>query len=167
LIWQHYKQAAFTHKYKTMKQFISLVFLLLFLAKYGLQAQTTATDLEAAKQEIRQNNLLFSQAFTKGDSSAIVGFYHSEAKIYPPNMGALNQRSEMGHMVTAIPGMGVKGVTLISTEVLGSGDLMIETGTYEMTDGTKAMETGKYMVVWKKENGKYKMYRDIWNSNLP
>ena len=71
----------------------------------------------------------------------------------------------MGSMITAIPSMGIKGITLTSTEFLGTGDVVVESGTYEMSDGTKAVDTGKYMVVWKKENGKYKMYRDIWNSN--
>lgn len=149
-----------------MKQLLLLSLVTLFLTTTSLQAQTaTAKELDAAKSEIRQSNLLFNQAFAKGDSAAMVALYHSEAKIYPPNMNTLNQRNEMGHMVTAIPGMGVKGITLTSTDVFGSGDTVVETGTYEMSDGTKAIDNGKYMVVWKKENGKYKMYRDIWNSN--
>ena len=143
-----------------------LLALSFLLATPRLHSQTAAPmNLETVKGEIKQANLLFNQAFAKGDSAAMVALYHSEAKIYPPNMPAMNQRSEMGHMVTAVPGMGIKGVTLTSTEVFGSGDMVVEMGTYEMTDGTKAVDNGKYMVVWKKENGKYKMYRDIWNSD--
>jgi ketosteroid isomerase-like protein len=149
-----------------MKQLLLLLGLFFLMANTRLHAQTAAPmNLETVKGEIKQANLLFNQAFAKGDSAAMVALYHSEAKIYPPNMAAMNQRSEMGHMVTAIPGMGIKGITLTSTEVFGSGDIVVEMGTYEMTDGTKAVDNGKYMVVWKKENGKYKMYRDIWNSD--
>lgn len=150
-----------------MKQ-ILLCCLLWLSVNQLLHAQASSTmDLEAAKSEINKSNILFGQAFTKGDSMAVAGLYHSEAKIYPPNMGLLSQRSEMGHLITAMPGMGVKGLTLTSTEVFGSGDLVVELGNYEMSDGTKTMDSGKYVVVWKKENGKYKMYRDIWNSNMP
>ncbi|HVG15252.1 MAG TPA: nuclear transport factor 2 family protein [Chitinophagaceae bacterium] len=150
-----------------MKLF-SLLALLGILFSAQLKAQTAVSmDIEPVKDEIKKSNALFGQAFAKGDSAAIVSLYHSEAKVYPPNMGLMGQRSEMGHFVTAIPGMGVKGITLNSTEVFGSGDLIIELGTYEMSDGTKAMDSGKYVVVWKKENGKYKMYRDMWNSNMP
>ena len=28
-------------------------------------------------------------------------------------------------------------------------------------------EKGKFIVVWKEENGKWKMHRDIWNSDAP
>ncbi len=31
----------------------------------------------------------------------------------------------------------------------------------------KSLDKGKYVVVWKKQNGNWKMYRDIWNSNMP
>jgi ketosteroid isomerase-like protein len=30
----------------------------------------------------------------------------------------------------------------------------------------KSLDKGKYVAVWKKENGTWKMYRDIWNSNM-
>ena len=148
-----------------MKKLILFTVVIMLVLSVRTKAQNSSRNLEAAKNEIKQSNQLFNEAFSKGDSAAMVALYHSEAKIYPPNGSTLNQRSEMGHMITAIPSMGIKSATLTTTEVLGSGDLLIETGIYEMSDGTKAVDTGKYMVVWKKENGKYKMYRDIWNSD--
>ncbi len=36
-----------------------------------------------------------------------------------------------------------------------------------MGDGSKNVDKGKYIVVWKKENGDWKVWRDIWNSDNP
>ncbi len=128
---------------------------------------SAGADMEAAKNEIRESNRLFNEAFVKGDSAATVSLYHSEAIVYPPHMKTMSRRNEMGSLVATVPSMGLKSATLTSTEIISAGDLVIETGTFEMSDSSKVVEKGKYMVVWKKENGKYKMYRDIWNSDNP
>jgi len=44
----------------------------------------------------------------------------------------------------------------------------VETGKYELFVGDKvSAEKGKFIVIWKEENGKWKMHRDIWNSDAP
>lgn len=129
-------------------------------------SEHTAMDMDQVKQQITANNQIFNQAFVKGDSAAMVELYHSEAVIYPPNMAMMNQRNEMGRMVVGNPAMGIKNMELKTVDVFGSGDLMVETGTYQMGDDTKVMDKGKYMVVWKQEDGKWKIYRDIWNSDM-
>jgi ketosteroid isomerase-like protein len=48
------------------------------------------------------------------------------------------------------------------------GNLTVEVGTYSLhsQDGTR-IDRGKIMVVWKQEEGTWKMHRDMWNSSLP
>jgi ketosteroid isomerase-like protein len=36
-----------------------------------------------------------------------------------------------------------------------------------MSDGKKFNDKGKYIVVYKKDGDKWKLYRDIWNSDNP
>ncbi len=63
--------------------------------------------------------------------------------------------------------MGVKDFKLTITDITGGGDLYVETGNIEMFGAdNKSLDKGKYVAVWKKENGNWKMYRDIWNSNM-
>jgi hypothetical protein len=31
----------------------------------------------------------------------------------------------------------------------------------------KLLDVGKYIVIWKWEQGRWQIYRDIWTSNLP
>ena len=63
---------------------------------------------------------------------------------------------------------GIKGVTVTTLEVEVSGDTAHEVGTYGlMGDGGKVLDAGKYVVVWKREDGKWKLHRDIWNTSVP
>jgi ketosteroid isomerase-like protein len=63
---------------------------------------------------------------------------------------------------------GVCSVTLTATDVTGLGDTAQEVGNWviKAPDGSIA-ERGKYIVLWKKEGGSWKLHRDIWNSDKP
>jgi ketosteroid isomerase-like protein len=123
-----------------------------------------AFDPTAAKAEIIAANHAFEAAFVKGDSAAVAALYHADAKIFPPNMDPCN-RNGVGNMVTGIPKMGVKTMKLNTDEVSGGPDEVVETGNFEMGDGTKTIDKGNYIVIWKKEGDKWKLFRDIWNSS--
>jgi ketosteroid isomerase-like protein len=131
-------------------------------------AKTTepAFDLSHAKQSIESNLKKFSEAALKGDSATVVGVYHSDARVFPPNMPA-GDKNLMGSLAAGLPKMGVKTFTLNTTDVTGNADQLVETGTFEMADGSKIIEKGKYVDIWKQENGEWKLWRDIWNSDNP
>lgn len=153
------------------KTFLSLgLAALLFSCADNASQSTTATsdsfDLSEVKKSIDATNKQFSDAVVKGDSATVVSLYHSEAKLYPPNMPE-GKSSVLGSMSKQLLGMGVKSFTLTAGEVTGNADQVVETGTWEMGDGSKAIDKGKYIVVWKKENGNWKLWRDIWNSDNP
>ena len=123
-------------------------------------------DPASVKADISAVNQKFEEALLKGDSAGIVALYHADAKIFPPNMEACN-RNAVGSMVATMPKMGIKTFKLNTSEVSGGPDEVVETGNYEMGDSTKVTESGKYIVVWKKDGDSWKLYRDIWNSNKP
>ena len=55
-------------------------------------------------------------------------------------------------------------------EVSSSGDLAYDYGWYTFdfdTDNGRVMDKGKYIVVWKKVGGVWKVAADIFNTNLP
>jgi ketosteroid isomerase-like protein len=63
---------------------------------------------------------------------------------------------------------GVKEVKLTVVEVEPHGDTAHEVGTYVLTgEGGKTIDSGKYVVVWKRQGGQWKLHRDIWNTNMP
>ena len=64
--------------------------------------------------------------------------------------------------------MGIKSAQLEIDEVEAHGDTAIEVSTYTLRgEGGQALDQGKYIVIWKREAGKWKLHRDIFNSSLP
>lgn len=64
--------------------------------------------------------------------------------------------------------MDLKGASLETIDVEGHGDTAIEMGRYQPLATSDAVaDQGKYIVVWKNENGAWKLHRDIWTTSEP
>ena len=169
-----YLYLLFSFQTKTfcMKQLLFLPVSSLFLFIACKQADTTAAapvasfSLDSARQDISASNEKFGEAFIKGDSAALASLYCNGAEAFVPNAPKMSIAA-MSSEITHMPAMGIKKMVLTSSEVAGGPDIVTETGSYVMSDSTKAIDKGKYIVLWKKEDGKWKMFRDIWNSDDP
>ena len=54
-----------------------------------------------------------------------------------------------------------------TVDVIGDENLVTEIGKATQTDSTgKVISIGKYMIVWKKINGKYLIIREMWNDDV-
>lgn len=133
----------------------------------SMVASAQSIDMDAAKKAIDAADAKFASAMVAGDSATTAGMYHREALVMPPNMALFTNRSVMGSFVKEVPKMGVKKMTLQPAELLNGDDYVIERSVWEMRDGTKTLDKGKAIVVWKQEGGEWKLYRDIWNSDNP
>ena len=82
----------------------------------------------------------------------------------PAIVGKKNIQSAVAGMINA----GVGSVKLTTIDVWGTEAMMAEEGalTINSKDG-KEVDKGKYIVLWKKEDGKWKLFRDLFNSDLP
>ena len=118
------------------------------------------------KAVISESNKQFTSAALNGDSAAFVSLYHPDAQIYPPNEGAMDAK-KMGSMMAQFKQMGITTFDLQTKEIFEGDDEVTEVGTYTMSDGKNFNDKGKYIVVFKKDGDKLKMYRDIWNSDNP
>jgi len=55
-----------------------------------------------------------------------------------------------------------------TTDFYGNAELVVDAGTYGVTYGPEHVtERGKYLNVWKQENGNWKIQSNIWNSDAP
>ena len=124
-------------------------------------------DLAKAKSAIETENAKFIEALKKGDSAGMASNYTNDAWVLPPNSTSV-KGNEIPSLWGSFIRAGVKDIKLSTDDITGSAAQLAETGNYEIYgDKEKLLDKGKYVVVWKSQNGDWKMYRDIWNSNAP
>ena len=129
--------------------------------------ESSGFDLVAAKSTIESQNAKFVETFKKGDSTGMAAMYADDAMILPPNMESVKPNGIAAFWGTFMH-MGVKDFKLLADDLAGNKDQLVETGRYEIYDAAnKMMDKGKYVVVWKPVNGEWKLFRDIFNSDLP
>jgi ketosteroid isomerase-like protein len=124
-------------------------------------------NLEAAKAEIEEANKNFMALVAAGDSVGLANAYTIDGKFMsegaPSVVGRANIQSAMSEMVSS----GVTKVDLRLENVYGTEDMIAEEGELTLYVGDQVVGEEKYLVLWKKEDGKWKLFRDIFNSNLP
>lgn len=127
-----------------------------------------AFNSEAAKKEIAAANLAFETAISKMDSVGISNLYATDAKWMNPNAPSVEGKVALVSSVGAIIRAGIGSAKLTTTEVWGDENFVTEEGVYLLNakDGSQ-IDKGKYLVLWKRVDGKLMFYRDIFNSDLP
>ena len=129
---------------------------------------TSSFSLDSVKAQITASNAKFGGCFANGDSTGFISCYTSDACINPSNMPRMCGAAAITAFFNGGSKMGIHNLKLTTEEVMGGQDAVAETGKYEMQDAKgNVMDKGKYIVVWKEENGKWKMHRDEWNSDMP
>jgi ketosteroid isomerase-like protein len=142
-------------------------FLLLgpFLSGPALYAQTAAADSTA----IHQLGGQFSAAYMRGDAAAMADFYTSDAVIFPERSEWITGREAIRRAWTLGPGRRVTRHVLTPARIIVDGDHAYDYGTFEIAgerDGVAwGPSRGKYVVVWRREKGGWRMQLDIWNSS--
>jgi ketosteroid isomerase-like protein len=117
------------------------------------------------RDEIMAANQGFMDAFKRGDPAAVAACYTSGARLLPPNLQAIEGPEGIREMWTQLISMGIKSIELETLEVEGAGDSAWEQGRYTLRGAGGVMDVGKYIVIWKREGGQWKLHRDMWNSS--
>lgn len=137
----------------------------LFLA---LSAGVEAGDPKELGKAIADANAEFMKRFAAGSGTGVAELYTEDGQLLPPNSETISGHAAIGEFWQGAIDSGVKGAKLKPVEVEGAGEIACEVGIYALMDGEgNALDKGKYMVLWKQEEGQWKLHRDIWNSNLP
>lgn len=135
----------------------------------GLAASPSVTAQSGnVKAAVDAANKKFGTAIAAGNAAGVAALYTEDAMALPPNGEAVRGRAAIEKAFQGMIASGVKEVTLTAQEVEGHGDTATEVGAYSVKDGAgKELDRGKYVVVWKRVQGDWKLHRDIWNSNMP
>lgn len=122
-------------------------------------------DIRAA---IEAANNRFEEALGRGDATALADLYTPNAMVFPANTDIVKGKEAIKNLFQGLISSGVKGITLTTVEVDRFGDTANEVGKYILKDGNgKEVDNGKYVVIWKRVRGQWKLHRDIFNTSMP
>lgn len=148
----------------------------LFLVVFLLQVKIVfAQDNPNLKSEIQDLNNKMADAVKNQNTSAIMDFYADDAISLPSyqpmikGKDAIRQQNEKDMK----EGSTLTDMKLNTDQVFGSGDMVYEVGTYNVTfkmagtssDQSTMNDNGKYLTVWQKVNGQWKVKAEIWNTD--
>ena len=136
---------------------------------FACKSETKAPfDLANAKKEIEAANHEVSEFMAKGDSAGLASCYGTEGVLMLNNMPAIKGKENLTKVWGGFINAGIGAIELNTIEVWGDENFITEEGTFVLKakDSTQ-LDKGKYLVLWKKENGKWRFHRDISNSDLP
>ena len=149
-----------------MKRVTALVSIVVLLGVAGIAAQ--GSKMDPALSKIAAD---FGAALTAGNAAKVAAFYAADATFMPPNEPAVKGRTNIQAWFQKHIDAGAPTLKLQPTESRTSGDLAFETGTYTFgikpKSGQPMTDTGKYVVVLRKEGADWKITHDIFNSDMP
>jgi len=132
------------------------------------QTESAGSPLTEARKAIEASNAIYFESFLKNDSSIFIDRYAEDACIMAPDSPAICGRANAAEFFkTAYEDYGLRNGRFITTSIYGDGDEYVtEEGLWQSfnADG-ELFDDGKYLVLWKKTNEGWKMFRDSFSSN--
>ncbi len=128
---------------------------------------TTETRI-TVRDAIETSNQQFMETFRRGDAAGMAALYTEDGQALPPNGAIATGRQAIQQIWQGAFDAGLKDARLESVEVDDHGDTAIEIGRYTLFAGeNQTADEGKYIVIWKRQGGTWRLHRDIWNSSRP
>lgn len=113
-------------------------------------------------------NEIFVNTFNKGDAAGLAALYTEEGQLLPPNAETMVGHQAIQAFWQGAMDMGIKSAQIETGEVDAHGDTAIEVSKFKLYGAEgQVLDKGKFIVIWKRENGQWKLHRDIFNSSMP
>ena len=148
---------------------IALTLALLFVQGSMAYGQSSKNAVDA----LRAADLAWEHAWATHDLKAAVAMFDTAASFLPPNDKAATDPKAITAAVQSafsVPDFHLSW-TPNRVSVAQSGELGVTSGTYDLTfrgpGGKPIADKGKYVTVWKKVSGQWKVIVDTYNSDLP
>jgi len=119
------------------------------------------------REQIESLTKAFSKAYLSGDYETLTNTYAPDAKIFPNNSPIIEGGDAIRRQWATPQGAEVLDHRVAPISITILGDYAYDYGYYQGTsknaDGEVSEWKGKYVIIWKKINGQWKIYLDIWN----
>ena len=130
-----------------------------------------ASPASADEVAIRAQTTSWGKAYNGGDAKAVAALYAEDALLLPPGASGVRGRAAILQYFTKdIADSKAAGAVFAldpKTDVGVSGNMGWESGMYKVTVKGAVVETGKFLSVSRKKDGKWLYIRDTWNADAP
>jgi ketosteroid isomerase-like protein len=133
--------------------------------------ETPAAVIDTAqiKTEIQAKENEFAAVYNAGEMKSI-GYYADDATVFYQNKAPLVGKEAIVAYLTSDLNNNSNKISFQTNEVFPSndGNQVIEVGSYKVVDSTNTpFNTGNYMILFEKRNGKYVSVREMSASDMP
>jgi len=133
------------------------------------KTEAVVIDKEQIKKEIQDKESEFAALYNGGELKNI-GYYAEDAVTFYQNRAPLVGKEARTEFFTEDIVLNTNKISFKTNEVFISndGNMVVEIGSYSVVDSTKtAINTGNYMSLFEKRDGKYYCVRDMSASDIP
>jgi ketosteroid isomerase-like protein len=133
------------------------------------ETATTAIDKEQIKKEIQAKEDAFAELYNTGQLKDI-GYYADDATSFFQNRPPLIGKEAIVEFYKSAISSTSNKISFTSKDIFVSndGNQVVEIGYFKVVDSTNTpINTGNYMSLFEKRNGKYVCVRDMSASDMP
>jgi ketosteroid isomerase-like protein len=149
-----------------MKNFSRFYFLILTIL-FSCEPQNKDFKLEDVKAFINRSNKIYNERYLVNDINITNQKYCKDACIMPTK----------SPKICGTPGISVHyfndgknhdlNIEVVAKNIYGGPVYVNEEGVYKIDDKNgKTLDVGKFIAIWKQENKSWKLYREIWNTDI-
>ena len=149
---------------------LTVILVLMISCNSKQEASTTTTiDKEQIKKEIQAKEDAFADLYNTGELKNI-GYYADDATTFFQNRPPLIGREAIVEFYKSAISSNTNKISFTSKDIFISndGNQVVEIGYFKVVDSTNTpINTGNYMSMFEKRDGKYDCVRDMSASDMP
>ena len=137
-----------------------------FVGVVLLAASCSSVDQQQEAATLMERDRAWASSARNVD--VFMTYFSTNPTIYPPGAPAVAGADAIRRMMSqmlAEPGRSISWIP-VSASVSSSGDLGYTLGTYTSV-ASGSTERGKYVTIWRKRDGTWRVIEDIFNTDAP
>ncbi len=154
---------------RSLRQLVPVIGAVIALS--GCAPAAPPVNTAAEETALKAVTVAWLDAYNAGDVEKIVPMYAEDGVLMPPHAPVARGREAIRAYLTAdTAGAKAAGVKLVPGQATAgiAGDTGWESGSYTIVDASGAtVDSGSYLSVSRKSNGKWLYIRDTYNSDRP